>query len=89
MFQYFRRAYTNRTSPGPDGLTPDLILYAHNIIGPCLLELLNMIAETGHTPLSWREMKIVLTQKDGRDPQNLRKSYRPICVGSLMMKATE
>ncbi len=89
MMKYFRRAYTNRTSAGPDELSPDLILFADGTITDCLMEILNMTAGCGSTPPSWRKMNIVLAHKDGRDPQNIRKIYSPICVGSLMMKATE
>ena len=89
MLVYFRRAYINRTTPGPDGVSADLLIHADPILKDCLLQLLRLIGETGKTPACWREMRIVLAHKEGRDPQNLRKSYRPICIGSLMMKAVE
>ena len=34
-------------------------------------------------------MYIVLAHKQGRDPQDIRTGYRPICIGSLLMKAVE
>jgi hypothetical protein len=89
MVKYLRRTYTKRTAQGPDDITPDLILFADGIIVDCLLAILQLMSEAASSPDSWRRMLIVLVQKEGRDPQNLRTGYRPICVGSILMKAAE
>ncbi len=89
MFAYFRRAYTRKTCAGPDDLSADLFLYADIILRDCLLLLLQVMAMTGEAPAGWAQMDIILAYKEGRDAQNLRKGYRPICIGSLLMKATE
>jgi hypothetical protein len=89
MMKYLRRAYTRKTAPGPDDITPDLIIYADEIIVDCLKALLLLMAEAASSPDSWRKMLIVMAQKPGKDPQDIRKGYRPICVGSILMKAAE
>jgi hypothetical protein len=89
MIKYLREAYTKRTAHGPDDITPDLILFADEIMLECLLALLTLMASAASSPEGWRRMYIILIQKPGRDPQDLRTGYRPICVGSLLMKATE
>jgi hypothetical protein len=89
MMKYLRRAYTRKTAPGPDDITPDLIIYADGIFVDCLKALLLLMAEAASSPDSWRKMLIVMAQKPGKDPQDIRKGCRPICVGSILMKAVE
>ena len=73
MLNYFRRAYVGRTAAGPDGVTPDLIIFADKTIKDCLLRLLELIGDTGRTPRCWRNMRIVLAHKEGRDPESEEK----------------
>jgi hypothetical protein len=68
MMKYLRRAYTRKTAPGPDDITPDLIIYADEIILDCLMALLLLMAEAASSPDSWRKMPIVMAQKPGKDP---------------------
>jgi hypothetical protein len=89
MMTYFARAYSKRTAAGPDGLAAEMFLHADRNILEALTALLEMVRAAGGVPQELREMEIVLAHKSGRDPQNLKRSYRPICVGSLLMKALE
>ena len=89
VMAHLKKAYNNRKSEGPDQFGADMILFADQAILDCLLLLLQMMADAGCTPNEWRQMRVVLAHKPGRDPQNISKSYRPICVGSLLMKAME
>jgi hypothetical protein len=68
MMKCLRRAYTRKTAPGPDDITPDLIIYADEIIVDCLMALLLIMAEAASSPDSWRKMLIVMAQKPGKDP---------------------
>ena len=89
MIKYLRKAYTGRTAEGPDGTGADMILFADEAMAESLLLMLKLIARAAAAPWIWKNARIVLAHKEGRDPQNLRKSYRPICVGSQLMKAVE
>jgi hypothetical protein len=88
MIELMRKAYNNNTAAGPDELTPDMILYAHHSIWEVLFEMLNMISKTSHTPRQWGDMRMI-AHKNGRDPSKIYKGYRPIMIGSLLLKATE
>jgi hypothetical protein len=83
MIKYLREAYTKRTAQGPDDITPDLILFADEIMLDCLLALLTLMAAAASSPDAWRGMYMVMC----RDPQDLLTGYRPICIGPLVLLA--
>jgi hypothetical protein len=89
MMKYFGKAHTSKTASGPDGLTAGMFLFAHSNMIKALYTLLKMIAAATEVPQMMREMDIVLAHKEGRDPQNIGKSFRPLCIGSLLTKAVE
>jgi hypothetical protein len=87
--KYMADAYRARTSPGIDGITPDIFIFAGEMMDKAIHRILQIIAASAKTPKEWGKLRIVLALKPGRDPQNIRKSYRPIGVGSLLLKAIE
>jgi hypothetical protein len=48
-------AYRARTSAGMDEITPDMIIFAHTLMGQALLRILNIIAAAAKTPTAWGE----------------------------------
>jgi hypothetical protein len=89
MLRYLKEAYAKRTSTGLDDITAGMILHAHKKMKKALLLLIRKIAETCACPADWKKLRIVLAYKPGRDPCSLTTGYRPIGVGSLLLKAFE
>ena len=77
----------NSSAPGPDGVSYRLIKVVRDT--PLGQGLMREVAESlleGKTPPEWREMRVVLISKPGRD-MSRTKSWRPInlinCIGKL------
>jgi hypothetical protein len=86
---YLTEAHSARTCTGIDQITPDTFIFAHKGIRQAIMRILHIIARTAKTPTAWGRLRIVLALKPGRNPQDIKKGYRPIGVGSLLLKAIE
>lgn len=65
-------------SPGPDGLTNEVIKFGCEYLIKPLTHMFNQILRTSYTPRQWSESDIILLYKKG-DPNNIN-NYRPISL---------
>ena len=76
-----------RKSPGPDGISNEMLTHLGSAAVSKLHEIFNHSWEEGKLPQIWREATMVPILKKGKDPRNA-SSYRPIsltsCVGKTM-----
>ena len=76
-----------RKSPGPDGITNEMILHLGMKSKKVLLTIFNVSWKTGTVPQCWKEADMVPIYKKGKD-RSRADSYRPIsltsCLGKLM-----
>lgn len=72
-------------APVPDGLTMGIIKEAYYSNKDLCVDIFNECMELGYFPLAWKEAKIVLIPKEGKNPQKV-SSYRPICLLSTWGK---
>ena len=78
----------DRKAPGPDGIQNIVIKHLPTIAIERLVQIINSIFTTKHYPKAWKEARILLFPKQGknlRDPAN----YRPISLLNTMSKLTE
>ena len=74
---------------GPDNLKP--IVYKHlpdNAI-EALTVLYQACIALKHTPMTWRETKVIFLPKPGKPAYDIPKAYRPISLSNFALKALE
>ncbi|GFX53103.1 probable RNA-directed DNA polymerase from transposon X-element [Trichonephila clavipes] len=78
----------HNTSPGPDGVSYELLRHLNedSLIG--LLYLFNRIWREQVYPIQWQEAIVIPILKPGKDPKN-PLSYRPIALTSCLCKTLE
>ena len=77
-----------RKSPGPDGITNEMLKHLGNTSLLKLLEIFNYSWETGTLPQIWREATVIPILKKGKDKKK-PASYRPISMTSCTVKTLE
>ena len=77
-----------RKSPGPDGVTNEMLLHLGNIALLKLLEIFNYSWETGNIPQIWKEAIMIPILKKGKN-KTKASSYRPISLTSCIVKTME
>ena len=77
----------NNSSPGPDGITVNLIKTIHSHICIPLKHLIHLTFKTGIIPLQWKESIVTPVYKSGAQ-KNLN-NYRPISVINNFAKIFE
>ena len=76
-------------APGPDGMSPNVILKAQEKLRNDLLKKYNTCLEKNTFPKDWKRGEIVIISKGGgKDPKE-PKSYRAICLLSSLSKVYE
>ena len=76
-------------SPGEDLITAKMVQMAFTIFPAQFTRLYNSCLESGHFPRSWKIASVVVIPKPGdRDPSSA-KSYRPICLISVLGKVLD
>ena len=84
------RSTKKDSSPGEDGISYQMITHGGAKLISLLLILFNGILNSGHFPDSWKEVKIKMLAKAGKN-KSIPGSYRPItlssCVGKLFEKS--
>lgn len=75
-------------SPGLDGFTVEALKIACSTIPGKILDYMNKLLKMQEFPKVWKEARVVLLPKEGKDP-NLSSSYRPICLINTMAKLYE
>ena len=79
---------TPRTSPGPDGIYPDLIINIPNNCKDILLYIFNAIWTSSHLPEQWKQTIVTPIRKYNKKRGEL-DSYRPISLTSIVCKLME
>ena len=76
-----------KKSPGPDGITNEMILHLGENSKKVLLKIFNSSWKTGSVPQYWKEADMIPVHKKGKD-KSQAENYRPIsltsCLGKLM-----
>ncbi|GBO00381.1 hypothetical protein AVEN_52679-1 [Araneus ventricosus] len=72
-------------APGPDGLTLGIIKELYFSNKDPFIDIMNVSLRNGNFPTSWKEEKVILIPKEGKDLQRVT-SYRPICLLSTWGK---
>ena len=79
---------SNKSAPGPSGITYKLLKWAFEARPDRFVELFNAALTLGHHP--WKEAKVVVIPKPSKPDYSLPKAYRPIslleCCGKLLEK---
>ncbi|GFV94156.1 putative RNA-directed DNA polymerase from transposon X-element [Trichonephila clavipes] len=89
MFELKRAlSSAHNTSPGPDGISYELLRYLTDDSLVSLLYLFKRIWREQVYPTQWQEAIVIPIVKPGKDPQT-PLSYRPIALTSCLCKALE
>ena len=79
---------SNKSAPGPTGITYKLLKWCHAAAPNQLMTLFNAAISLGHHP--WRSATVVPIPKPGKIDYRVAKAYRPIslleCCGKLLEK---
>ena len=76
------------SAPGSDGVTYGLLKICPDILIEKLIEILNFCMLIGYFPQQWRDAKVIMLQKPGKDHTS-PKSYRPISLLPAISKVFE
>ena len=82
------RKLKTKKSPGPDGITNEMLKHLGSTAILKLLEVFNHSWETGTLAQTWREAIMTPIYKKGKDKKK-PASYRPISLTSCMVKTLE
>ncbi|GFX07162.1 probable RNA-directed DNA polymerase from transposon X-element [Trichonephila clavipes] len=89
MFELKRAlSSAHNTSPGPDGISYELLRHLKEDSLVSLLYLFNRIWREQVYPTQWQEAIVIPILKPGKDPKN-PLSYRPIALTSCLCKTLE
>jgi ribonuclease HI len=77
-----------RKSPGPDGITNEMLKNLGNAAVLKLLDVFNLSWESGQLAQVWREALMIPIHKKGKDKKK-PASYRPISLTSCVVKTLE
>ena len=77
-----------RKSPGPDGITNEMLQHLDTTARLKLLEIFNLTWEEGRVPQLWKEAIMIPVPKKGKD-RSKASSYRPISLTSCVVKTME
>ena len=82
------RKLKKKKSPGPDGITNEMISHLDTTARLKLLEIFNLSWEEGRVPQMWKEAVMIPIHKKGKD-KTKSSSYRPISLTSCVVKTME
>ena len=77
-----------KKSPGPDGITNEMLIHLGPTATSKLLEIYNHSWKQGQLPQIWREAIMIPILKKGKDPKKAA-SYRPVSLTSCVVKTME
>ena len=77
------------TTPGPDGITQEIISRAYTAIPQTFLQLYQTLLTRGHQPLCWRQAIGVILPKPNKPNYAIPKAYRIICLLNCLRKVSE
>ena len=76
------------SAPGSDGITYGLLKICPDILFEKLIEILNFCMLIGYFPKQWKDAKVIMLQKPGKD-HTTPKNYRPISLLPAISKVFE
>ena len=76
-------------SPGPDGISTELLRLVAHIISPGLLTIMNNALQCSYFPAQSRHAKVKIIPKPGKVDYSLPSSFRPISIVSTLSKVFE
>ena len=76
------------SAPGEDGITYQLLKQSPDILFVKLIQILNFCMIIGYFPKQWKDAKVIMVQKPGKDHTN-PKNYRPISLLPAISKIFE
>ena len=82
------RKLKKKRSPGPDGITSEMLQHLDTTARLKLLEIFNHSWEEGRVPQIWKEAIMIPIHKKGKDRRK-SASYRPISLTSCVVKTME
>ena len=82
------RKLKKKRSPGPDGITNEMLQHLDTTARLKLLEIFNLTWEEGRVPQIWKEAIMIPIHKKGKDKRK-SPSYRPISLTSCVVKSME
>lgn len=82
------RQLKTQKSPGPDGITNEMLTHLGNTAMCKLLYIYNYSWKQGQLPQIWKEATMIPVHKKGKDPKKAA-SYRPISLTSCVVKTME
>ena len=85
---YAIKKLKRRKSPGADGITNEMLIYAGKPALYKLLDIFNKTWQEGSLPQSWREATMIPIHKKGKSKTEAT-SYRPISLTSCVVKLLE
>ncbi|KAJ3575723.1 hypothetical protein NPX13_g3935 [Xylaria arbuscula] len=77
------------TSPGPDGITVDLLRLGWEASKGCILTLFQRCLQLGYFPQRWRHAEVAMIPKVGKKDMSSVRSWRPIALLSCLGKGFE
>ncbi|XP_070182474.1 uncharacterized protein [Littorina saxatilis] len=82
------RKLKNKKSPGPDGISNEMLNHLGSAAVGKLLDIFNLSWKEGQVPQVWKEATIIPIHKKGKDKKKA-PSYRPISLTSCVVKTME
>jgi ribonuclease HI len=82
------RKLKNKKSPGPDGISNEMLAHLGCAAVNKLLDIFNLSWKEGQVPQVWKEAVIIPVHKKGKDKKKA-PSYRPISLTSCVVKTME
>jgi hypothetical protein len=69
-----------KSAPGVDGISIELIQLAYNLLEPILSQLSNACLKISHYPTKWKVAKITVLKKPNKETYKTPKSFRAISI---------
>ena len=80
---------SHSASPGPDGISAELLCLSSQLISPLLLSTLNDALLCSYFPTDWRHAKVKVIAKPNKDNYTIPSNFRPISIVSTLSKVLE
>ena len=80
---------TKGKTPGPDGITQEIIQYAYQAIPDIFLILYSSLLDLGHHPTCWKQATGAILKKPNKPDYSVPKAYRVISLLNCLGKVSE
>lgn len=76
-------------TPGPDGITHDIITQAYNTIPELFFSIYSILLNNGYHPKCWKQATGIILKKPGKPDYSAPKAYRVISLLNCLGKVSE